>query len=233
MAFKRKKSSKKVYIAILLLIVLIVVATAAIIFATQPAPAKKAVVGVNVGDSFTYSIVGMSNLTAIEAVETPGFLQYNQTDYYKITITGVNGTSVSLDTLWRFQNGTEVTGEQTISLSNGQKTDSNGFWAIYSANLNVGDLLRPTGFDGLTVNQTNTKTYADSTRVRNFWFIDNQFFNVNDPTYSTLRYDYTGVSFDKQTGMLETLTNYQEYNNPAMKEVIIWNLVSSTVWAVK
>ena len=113
------------------------------------------------------------------------------------------------------------------------KTDPNGFWAIYASSLNVGNLLRPTGFDGLTVNLTDTKTYADSTRARNFWFIDNQFFDVNDPTRNTLRYDYTGVYFDKQTGMLETLINYQEYNNPAMKEVITWTLINSTVWAVQ
>lgn len=232
MAIKRKGSSKKVYIAIFLLFILIV-ATAAIIYATQPAPVKGAVVGIHVGDGFTYSIVGASTLTDIDAVETPGFSLYNQTDYYKITITGVNGTSVSFDILWRFINGTEITGKQTIDLSNGQKTDSNGFWAIYTSNLNVKDLLRPTGFDGLTVNLTDTKAYTDSTRERNFWFIENQFFDVNDPTHSTLRYDYTGVYFDKQTGMLETLVNYQEYNKPAKTEVITWTLVNSTVWVVK
>jgi hypothetical protein len=233
MAFKRKTSHTKIYIGILLVVVLVVAATAAIIVATQPPAAKKAVVGVNVGDSFSYSIIGSSNLTALNAVDTPGFEQYNQTDYYKITVTAINGTSVTFDTVWQFKNGTGIPGTQTIDLSNGNKTESTGFWAIYSANLNVGDLLRPTGFDGLTVNQTNTRTFADSTRTTNFWFIDNQFFDVNDPTQSTQKYDYTGVFFDKQTGMLDTLTNYQEFNNPAMIEVVTWNLVNSTVWNVK
>ena len=45
------------------------------------------------------------------------------TDYYKVTITDVNGTTVSMDTLWRFINGTEITVPQTIDLSNGHKTD--------------------------------------------------------------------------------------------------------------
>lgn len=224
--------SKKVYIAIILLVVLIA-ATAAIIFATQPAPVKAAAVGVHASDSFTYSLVGTSTLTGLGAVETPGFSQYNQTDYYRITVTSVNGTSVSFDTLWRFINGTEINGKQTIDLSNGQETVSNGFWAIYSSNLNVKDLLRPTGYDGLTVNLTDTKAYADSTRERNFWFIEKQFFDVNDPTRSTLRYDYTGVYFDKQTGMLETLNNITAYNNPLMTEVITWSLINSTVWAVQ
>jgi hypothetical protein len=231
MAIKREGSSKKVYIAIFFIVILIV-ATAAIIYATQP-PVKAATVGVHAGDSFTYSIVGTSTLTDLNAVETPGFSQYNQTDYYKITITGVNGTSVSFDTLWRFINGTEINGKETINLSNGNETVSNGFWAIYSANLNVKDLLRPTVNDGLTVNLTDTKAYADSTRERNFWFIENQFFDVNDPTRNTLRDDYTGVYFDKQTGMLETLNNITYFNSPLMTEAITWKLVNSTVWAVQ
>ena len=43
----------------------------------------------------------------------------------------------------------EVSGTQVIDISNGQKSDTNGFWAIYSANLNVADKLRPTGFDSI------------------------------------------------------------------------------------
>jgi hypothetical protein len=230
MAIKRKGSSKKLYIAIFLVVILIA-STATIIYAIQPAPVE-AKAGVNVGDSFAYGIIGTSTLTGLDAVETPGFSQYNQTDYFKITITGASGTSVSFDTLWRFKNGTEIPGKQTIDLSNGNKTDSNGFWAIYAANLNVGDLLRPAGFDKLTVNATDTKTYTSGSRTRNFWFIENMFRDVNDPTGSTQRYDYIGVWFDKKTGMLGTLTNYSEYNNPAKIEITTWNLVSSSVWAV-
>ena len=239
MAIKRKGSSKKVYIAIFILVILIV-ATAAIIYVTQPAPVK-AVVGVHVGDrpgnssgdSFTYSIVGTSTLTGLDAVETPGFSQYNQTDYYKITITGVNGTSVSFDTLWRFQNGTETTGSQAIDLSNGNKTVYSGFWAIYASNLKVGDLLRPSGFDRITVNATDTKTYADSTRARNFMLTGGESFLATDPTHNTLRYDDIRVWFDKQTGMLENLNWVTYYNNPEMTEAITWKLVNSTVWAVQ
>ena len=73
--------------------------------------------------------------------------------------------------------------------TNPSRTDSGLFT---HANLNVGDLLRPTGIDKLTVNATDTKAYADSSRTRNFWYIENQFFDVNDPTHNTLRYDYTG-----------------------------------------
>lgn len=50
MAFKRKGSSKKLYIAIFLIVILIV-ATAAIIYVTQPAPVKAAVVSIVVTHS--------------------------------------------------------------------------------------------------------------------------------------------------------------------------------------
>jgi len=232
MAFKRKKSSKTIYAAVILLVILLVAAAAVIYVVANPLP-KVVTVGVHVGDTFTYNITSTSTLIGLDAVEPPGFFQYNQTDYYKITITDITGTNVSMDTLWRFKNGTEVTGTQLLDIANGKKADVNGFWALYPANLNVGDLLRPKGFDLLTVNRTDTRVFADSTRWENFWFIDNQFYNVNDPTQSTQRYDYTGVTFDKTTGMLETLTNYQEYNNPAMKETITWNLFNSSVWVVK
>jgi hypothetical protein len=166
-------------------------------------------------------------------VTPPSFSIYNDTDYYTVTITAVNGTQVSLNTLWRLNNGTEVTSPQTIDVSNGKKSDDKGFWAIYPSNLNVNDLLSPKGFDGLTVNATDTKTYADSTRTRNFWQIENQFTDITDPTGNTMRDDYIGIYFDKQTGMLETLTNIQYYNNPQYNLIITWKIISSNVWAVQ
>ncbi len=230
--FKKKKGlSKKVYLAIILLVVL-VAASAAVILATQPAPVKAAVVGVQVGDTFTYSLKSASSL-GIGAVDTPGFSQYNDTDYFKVTITDVNGTSVSMDTAWRLLNGTESDAHQTIDISTGAKTDPNGFWAIYPSNLNVNDLLRPTGFDGVTVNKTDTQTYADSTRPRNYFPMDGEFFDVRDPTHNTLMYDSRDINFDKQTGMLTYFIDYAQYNNPQMTEVITWTLVNSSVWVVQ
>jgi hypothetical protein len=230
MAIKRKGSSKKIYIAIILLVVLIA-ASAAVIYATRPVPVK-ATVGVHTGDTFTYSLMGVSNLTSLDAVDTPGFSQYNDTEYFKVTITDVNGTSVSLDTMWRFKNGTELPAHQTIDLSTGAKTDQNGFWAIYASNLNPGDLLRPSGSDGVKVNASATVTYFDSTRERNFLTIGAESYLATDPTQSTRRYDTTIIYFDKPTGMLQTLIWVTDYNNPLMREVITWELINSSVWTV-
>lgn len=226
---KQRGISNKVYFAIILLVVL-VVATAAIIYASQPTqgPLK---VGVNVGDTFTYSLKGTSNI-GLGATPPDNFDQYNQTDYYKISITDVNVSKVTMATEWKFLNGTTLNDQQTIDLSTGLKTDQNGFWALYPSNLKVNNLLRPDGFDQVKVNQTDSQTYATTIRTRDFFAMENEFYDVNDPTHNTLRYDYTAVYFDQQTGMLETLTNYQEYNNPQMVLVITWKLVDTSVWQV-
>ncbi len=231
MAFKKKGSHTKAYIAIILLVVLIG-ASAAVIYATQPPATKPVALGVHAGDTFTYRLLGTSNLTSLAAVDTPGFSVYNDTDNYKITVTDVQGTLVSLNTLWTFKNTSAITGSQTIDLSNGNKTETNGFWAIYASNLNVGDLLRPNGFDGVKVNATSTITYTGGARERNFMAIGGESYLATDPTHSTLRYDTTLVYFDKQTGMLETLIWITDYNNPEMREVITWTLISSSVWAI-
>ena len=229
MAFKKKSSHKNLLITITLIVVLVVALVAAY-YATLPPP-KRATVGVHVGDSFTYSITGISSLQSEEATISPGFEQYNQTDYYRVSVEGITDTNVSLSTVWRFLNGTEVTGQQMINLTDGKQSVENGFWAIYSANLKVGNPIRPTD-DRLTVNETDTKIYANSTRERNYWFIENEFYDVNDPTQGTLRYDYTAVYFDKATGMLVNLNNITAYNNPLKTEALTWKLISCTIWDV-
>jgi hypothetical protein len=223
----KKAISKKVYIAIFLLVLIVgIAAYAAIVYTTQ---ASKSV-GVNVGDTFTYKLTGISVLGSADAV-TPSYLSdYNNTDYYKVTITGINGSVVSFDTVWQFTNGTAVQNSEWVDLSTG--ADNGDFWAIYAPNLNVNNLLRPKGFDTLIVNSTDTQTYTSSTRTRNFWSIDNIFVDINDPTGNTMREDYMYVYFDKQTGMLTTLTNVQQYNNPGLELIITWQLTNSTVWGV-
>lgn len=223
----QKKSSKKWLIAIILIVVLSVASAAALYITLSTVRVE---VGVKVGDTFTYSIIGTSQLTAANATMTPGFAQYNQTDYYKITITAVNGEQVSMDTEWKFLNGTSIRNPQTINIGNGNKTDDNGFWAIYPANLNKGELLRPRGYDGQTVNNTDTYTYTSGPRGRCSWHINNQFYDINDQTYGTQMYDYRDIFFDRATGMMTYFANWQIYNNPSKTEVIYWNLKSTSVW---
>jgi hypothetical protein len=225
----KKAISKKVYIAIFLLVLLVGIAVAAVVYTTQTS-SSSVVPGVKVGDAFTYKLTGTSVLFSTDAVTPDYFSQYNNTDYYKVTITGINGSVVSFDTVWQFTNGTAVQNSEWVDLSTG--ADNGDFWAIYAPNLNVNNLLRPKGYDGLIVNSTDTKTYSNSTRSSNFWSIEHEFYDINDPTYNTARYDFTSVYFDKQTGMLVTYNNVQEYNNPQYNLIITWQLTNTTVWGV-
>jgi hypothetical protein len=225
-----KKSRTKLYIGVLLVAILAVAAVAAA-YAIMSAPAPVAV-GVHVGDTFTYSIQGDSESGDIDTQPTPGFEIYNQTDYFKVTITDVKDTHVSMDTTWRFLNGSEINLTQIIDIANGNKTDEDGFWALYPADLPVGNLLRPRGFDGNVVNSTSTKVYTGGGRETSLWFINNQFYNINDPTQSTMMYDYRSIYFDKATGMLTEYYEYMLYNNPQRQETIIWKLTDSSVWQI-
>ena len=226
----KKNSSKKLYFAIVL-IVIIAVSTGAVIYVTQfsNAPIK---VGVHVGDTFTYKLTGVSNLTSPDAVTPDGFSIYNNTKDYTVTVTGISGTKVTLNTVWELLNGTQLVSPQTIDISNGNRTDASGFWALYPSNLNKNDLISPKGFDKQIVNDTQPQSYAASTRLRNFWRIAEAFQDSRDPTGNTMRVEYDYVYFDRQTGMLAQLVNQQFYNNPAYDLTVTWQLVSSNVWNV-
>jgi len=232
MTYSKKKNSTLVYILVGLLVALII-AGVALFFVLQPAPPGPAVPGVKAGDVFTYSIQSRSTLGSDEAVQPDGFERYNQTDYYQVVITNVEGSVVSFTTTWRFLDGTEVVESEWLDLSFGNKTLSTTFWPIYGSNLRPGDYLRPLGADGIYVEKTDLKSYAGETRERNFWQLDDDFYDSTDPTMSSTRNERNSVYFDKQTGMLESLTNIQTYNSPSMLLVTTWQLVSSSVWQVK
>jgi len=151
-----KKSHTKAYLALLLAIILIV-AAGATAWAVLSVP-KPPTVGVKAGDTFTYGIKGMVNLFAEDAVPTEGFDNYNQTDYFKVTVTDVTGTNVTTHSVWRFLNGTELTYDENFDVTTGK--EGLVFWAIYPADLNIGDLLRPNGYDETTVNNTYSRTYT-------------------------------------------------------------------------
>lgn len=186
--------------------------------------------GVQAGDYFKYSIKSYYQATSSNASMTVGLNIYNATDYYLITVTAVYGSSVSMQCDWKFLNGTVTSSNQTIDVASGNKTDPYGFWAVYPASLTKGDLLRPQGFDTQTVKETDAATYKNETRDRCYWGVRNEFYNTEDPTHTTLMYDYRDIFFDRKTGMLTSLTNYDVYSNPQKTETITWILAQTNVW---
>jgi hypothetical protein len=185
-----------------------------------------------VGDTFTYKLTGSTVLGSDGAVTPQEFMQYNDTNYYQVKVTAIQGNQVTLETLWQFKNGTQATNPQVIDLSTGSCAELGGFTYLYPANLNVSDQLYPQETSKLIVNSTSTQQYAHSTRTTNYWATEDEFLDTADQTGNTVRYDYIAVTFDKQTGMLDQLTRIEFFTDPEIQLTTTWQLSSSNVWEV-
>ena len=221
---------------VIAVIVIILIAAVAAFYSgmnSQKAQTSTTNPALNVGDTFTYKLAGSSVLGSTDAVTPEEFMQYNNTDYYQVTVTAINGSQVFIDTTWQFNNGTQITSPQVIDLTTGSSADPTGFSYLYPSNLNVTDLLYPKETSGPIVNSTSTQKFANSSRATNFWSIDDQFVDTSDQTGNTMRDDFIAVYFDKPTGILDKLTRIEFFTNPEIELTITWQLTSSNVWAVQ
>ena len=185
-----------------------------------------------VGDIFTFKLSGTTVLGSSDVVTPAEFMDYNNTEYYNVTVTAINGEQVSLETDWQFKNSTIVAGPQVINLSNGATAELAEFSYLYPSNLTVNDRLYPQESGNLRVNSTDTESFAHINRAVDFWQTEDQFANTNDQTFGTMRYDYVGVHFDRQSGMMVSLTRIEFFTNPEIQLTITWQLVSSNAWTV-
>jgi len=230
MAIKKKGINKKLVFAVLLLAVIVIGTVAATVFSNPKHPTLVKV-GVNVGDSFTYSLSGISSGSVPSSIN-PDFSIYNDTSYYKVTVTAINGTSVTLDTNWVFRNGTNVESPQTINLASGILSDLSGFYPLYPSDMNANQTIYPHVYNDVIVNGTSPEPYASGQRETNYYTLENLFYNTQDPTGSTQVATYDQVYFDRQTGMLTSLVDIKDYNNPELSTEIIWTLTNTNVWQV-
>ena len=221
-----KKRSRVVYLLVILVFTILILAV--IIFANLGTQSAQMVSGVTEGDVFTYDVKGLWKSNDPSATISDTLLQLNMTEWYRVTITEVSDPDVSIHTVWRFTNGTEIEGDGKVNIETG--ISSGGFWAIYAANLDAGKLTHPKGPDRVTINSTVTREYPSGERETNLLMLTAQFYNINDP--SRIYDDYRTIQFDKQTGMLVEFRNDNIYNRPEMTETILWKLTDSNVWTV-
>jgi hypothetical protein len=185
-----------------------------------------AVPGVIPGNEFNYDVKGIWTSTDPNATISASFLEINMTEWYRITINEVSGPDVKINTTWRFTNGTEVLGTGNVNVETGIYYPLQGFWAIYAANLNAGDSVRPTGPDRSTVNETVVRDYGPGgTRETNRL---NQIFQDTDAGYTEFRTTY----FDQQTGMLVDLHSQLVYADPAVTLTFVWEIKDTNAWTV-
>jgi hypothetical protein len=225
----RKKRSRLILLAAIVLIIVIILAVVIYIsLGTQSS--NQLVAGVKKGDTFTYELQALWDSSDPKTTISNNILQVNMTDWYRVTITNVSNENISIATTWRFKNGTELAGNGTVNIKTG--IAMGGFWAIYAANLNANDNIRPTGPDRSTINATETREYASGTRETNRISLVLEYSDTNDPTGSTTWTEYLNIYFDRQTGMLVELRDMSEYTNPEVTTTLVWTIKDTNVWTV-
>lgn len=231
MAIKKKGVNKKVFFAIILIALIVVGVVAAMTYSNRKNNLVLAKVGVSVGDYFTYSLSGLSNGPVPSTVSTD-FSIYNDTSYYNVTVTAINGTKVTLETDWVLQNGTSIDSSQTIDLASGITTVEGGFYALYPANMNANETVYPHVYQDVWINGTQSTSYTGGARETNYYTATGLIYYTQDPTGSTQGSFYDQIYFDRSTGMLTGLIDITDYNNPELSTEIVWTLTSSNAWQV-
>jgi hypothetical protein len=224
----KKRSRLRLIVAVALVIVIVL---ALIIFLGAQAT-QGVVPGVKAGDEFVYDIKGFWSPTDPNTTMSDYFVQLNMTDSYTIMVTDVTGSEVSISTTWRFTNGTELTGTNTVDVDTGVVYPSDAFWAIYAANLKENDRARPSGVSQATINETETRDYTSGARETNFVSLTEQYYDADDPTGTRTWTEIMNTKFDKQTGILVEFRDISLYTNPSITTNIAWTLKDSNVWDV-
>ena len=221
-----KKRSTIIFIAIVAAIIIVL---AAFIILTNGGSSTSALVGVRKGDEFIYDIKGYSSSGDSSAMSEE-FLELNMTDWYKVTVTDVSGSDVSLDITWRYMNGTEISSTSSINVETGIYYPTNGFYPLYAANLKANDFIRPHGPDRSTINATSTRQYASGARETNRRSLVIESYDSQDPTRTWT--ENQNIQFDRQTGMLVELRDVNVYTNPEITLTVVWTLKETNRWTV-
>lgn len=223
-----KKRSSVIFLAIISVIIIVL---AFVIFTHLGSqPGLIAAPGVKVGDEFTYDIKGFWSSQDPDAAPSESFFELNMTEWFKVTVTGVSGAEVSVNTTWRFNNGTEFERASSINVETGMPYPSDAFYPIYAANLKANDYVRPIGPDRSTVNETSTRQYASGTRETNRISVVQESYDANEPSRTWT--ENTNIYFDRRTGVLVELCDTNVYTNPDATLTILWTIRDTNVWAV-
>jgi hypothetical protein len=180
--------------------------------------------GVAKGDFFRYEMYGVFNFGDSDASFVIPPFERNNTEFVRIDITEVQGSTVNQRYTLHFNNGTETKFDLQTNLdpfSAGEFNFTEKGVPMCAADLKLGDPL-PTL--QLRVNQTLVKTYPsgeerDTNRV--LW-------NLSD--------DWGCCDFDKKTGMLVELNRVHLFVNPSTGKVVsktdVIKLTDSNAWTV-
>ncbi len=179
--------------------------------------------GLSVGNTFTYSNTYYWTST-MAGLAPPYSLTAQNQSTLQVTAKTVTGSTVELEKIWAYRNGTQVTSTEYDEVNSGLT----GTVLAYAGNLTAGGLLFPGSTDlPFTINDTQYRAYAGSNaRLTNH-------INVNNTGIEGMEYSLMDLYFDQQTGMCVEYTLTSVYTS-SPNEVVTQHLVltSSNVWQV-
>lgn len=203
------------------IIIILCVTSIVVVFAQERAP------GVSIGNEFTYSQKSHWASNNSKVSMPAGLAEINMTDYYKVTVTGVSGSNVSIHTKWQFLNGTSIDLDGTVSTET--TAYQGGYWIIIGSNLNQGDRVHPNSpQDQSIINETVPWTYQGYQRQTNHLKLDylNEESDIPNATYA----ETVDTYFDRQTGALVYLNDIHSYHNPDITYMATLELTSQNAW---
>jgi hypothetical protein len=188
--------------------------------------AQTRVPGVHQEDYFIYDITSHWSSSNASLTVPPYLLGINDTRWYNVTVSSVQGINVTARTAQHFANGTDDNRLITLDVDSGSIYFMVGFQGFFDANLVAGDLLRPSGNDTVTINQTISRDYASGKRETNVLTLS---YPVTDYTNSSLGTATVTYYIDKATGVLVERKDYAEFPDQNGSEV--WVLKDTNLWA--
>ena len=184
-------------------------------------------VGVSEGNTFKYDMVFYWSSTNPNATVPASWANANATEYYQATIQSIMGTTVTIDTVWRLLDGTEINDTELSEVVTGM----GGSILVYTANLAAGVLLYPRStYITDRINETIARSYSQGTRETNH-------LEANKTDAENEVYSYVDLYFDKQTGIMVEVYTEDVYTsmpeqtfsrNAKLKESSLWTVSGSS-----
>lgn len=192
-----------------------------LVFSMFASAYAQAVSGLVTGNSFTYSntyIWTSSNPGDI----VPSVLVAQNDSTLQITVQAVTGSTVTLQDVWTYTNGTQITSSEYDEVNSGLT----GSVLAYAGNLTAGQPLFPAATDMPAINDSVYRAYEGNVRLTNH-------IEVNNTGISGEAYSDMNLYFDQQTGICVEyyLTNvYTDTPTQVVTQHLV--LTNSNVWQV-
>jgi hypothetical protein len=205
------------------IVLLILISTFLLLALVVAASASTRTVGVNVGNTFRYSVTSGWSSNDPNAIPPSSLVDVNDTQWVEFTVTAISGTNITAQGTTRYKNGTEITQGAWVDVNTGDGENLTDF--VISANLAPGDLVYTSPDDTWIINETVFRTYVNGARETNY-------LNVTSPSGTVIYLanwywdKLTGVAVDALVGTISQTGSY------TTMQLIFFEIISSDAWIV-